>query len=238
MSNLPVPSTPPDRPRSLAKKNIYRVHDVVYGEIVPEPLPAPHLDPKASLDRGYVGLSTEQERDDSTGLFVRIPNRVLERLYNIVSDERFPYRRNTQAFIRHAIYELLRAIYLSLEDEEGAPETVQYLKSQQMLKKSAFRSGLILEQEANFRSDEVFLAHAVERGQTQEVHQRLDDIAGLYTSSPSQTWRIDYQGLIARSAAVQRAVKHVIEAWTGHKDTKKRQNAARWESWWAAMTED
>ena len=238
MSNLPVPSHPPDRPRSLAKRNIYRASDVVMGEVVPEPLPAPHIDSQAALNRGYVGLSTEQEVNDSTGIFVRIPNRVLERLYNIISDERFPYRRNTQAFVRHAIYELLWAIYLTLEDEEGAPETVQYLKSQQMLKKSAFRSGLILEQAANFRSDEVFLAHAVERGQTMEVHQRLDDIAGLYSSSPSETWRIDYQGLISRSAAVQKAVKHVIEAWTGHKDTTKRQQASRWESWWASMTED
>jgi hypothetical protein len=207
--------------------------EYVEGMIVPEP----HIRPDAA-DRGYTGIMPEREVETSKVISFRLSNRMMEQLYAILGDERFPYGRNPANFFRHATYELLYVCYMLMLGERGAPETIQFMESQRMLKKNAFIAAQVLDMAANFHSDEVFLVHAVERGTTMEIHRHLEDIATLYADSPSETWRLEYQGLIARSAAVQAAINHVVHTWTGHKDSWKREQAARWESWWAAVSED
>jgi hypothetical protein len=207
--------------------------EYVDGMVVPEP----HIRPDAG-DRGYSGIMPEREVETSKVMSFRLSNRMIEYLYGIVGDDIFPYGRNPANFFRHAVYELLWVCFMIKQGERGVPETLQFMESQRMLKKNSFIAAQILDMAAMFRSEEIFLVHAVEVGQSAEINRHLEDIAELYTKSASETWKLEYQGLIGRSAAVQAAINHIIQAWTGHKDTWKRQQATRWESWWASMTED
>jgi hypothetical protein len=196
---------------------------------VPEIIPTVLLGlEEGAANRPFLGEMTDSESRRLRRMTINFVTEELLMIDEVVQSP-FTEYRSVSGFVRHAITELLYALYGAGFPSEFVGETVTAMRK---MRQHAHRLKLRGEFEESFGTVEESLLDWVETGDWKAIDAQLAQLRGFVeeTNKLSTGWGYRLERMVVDSTAVNKATSALYDSWDGE-GGEKREKAKQWMAW-------